>query len=70
MQGKNLEKIKVVTRFSMSCEQDQSEHKTPKDQLISKANFKVFILTKQAKKIFLYFCPSLKKPLNSGRNKR
>ena len=29
-----------------------------KGQLISKANFKVFIWAKTPKKIFLYFCPS------------
>ena len=29
-----------------------------KGQLISKANFKVFIWTKKPTKIFLYFCPS------------
>ena len=31
----------------------------PKGQLISKANFEVFIWTKKRAKIFLYFCPSL-----------
>ena len=30
-----------------------------KGQLISKANFEVFIWTKKRTKIFLYFCPSL-----------
>ena len=30
-----------------------------KGQLISKANFEVFIWTKKQTKIFLYFCPSL-----------
>ena len=34
-----------------------------KVQLISKANFKVFIRSKKPTKIFLYFCPSFKKPL-------
>ena len=41
-----------------------------KGQLISKANFKVFIWTVRPTKIFLYFCPSFKKPLKSGWNKR
>ena len=41
-----------------------------KGQLISKANFKVFIWTKKPTKINLYFCPSFKKPLRSGWNKR
>ena len=40
-----------------------------KGQLISKANFKVFIWTKKPTKIFLYFCASFKKPLKSGGNK-
>ena len=39
------------------------EHKSvltiTKGQVISKANFKVFIWTKNPMKIFLYFCPSL-----------
>ena len=34
-----------------------------KGQLISKANFKLFIWTKKLTKIFLYFCPRSKKPL-------
>ena len=41
-----------------------------KGHLISKANFKLFISTKKPTKISLYFCPSFKKPLKSGRNKR
>ena len=41
-----------------------------KGQLISKANYKVFIWTKKPTNIFLYFCPSFKKPLKSVRNKR
>ena len=41
-----------------------------KGQLISKANFNVFVWTKKSTKIFLYFCPSFKKPLKCGRNKR
>ena len=36
-----------------------------KNQLISKANFKVFIWTKKWTKIFLYFCPSLEKEVRS-----
>ena len=39
-------------------------------QLILKTNSKLFIWTKKPTKIFLYFCPSFKKPLKSGRNKR
>ena len=34
-----------------------------KGQLISKANFKVFISTKKPKKIFMYFCSSFIKPI-------
>ena len=41
-----------------------------KVQLISKTNFKIFICTKKPIKIFLYFCPSLKKLSQSGQNKR
>ena len=33
-----------------------------KGQLISKANFKVFIWTKKRRKLFLYFYPSFKNP--------
>ena len=40
------------------------------DQLILKASFKVFNWTKKTTKIFLYFCPSFKKPLESGPIKR
>ena len=39
-------------------------------QLISKANFKVFIWTKKPTEIFLYFFPSFKKIFLSGGNKR
>ena len=42
----------------------------PKGQLISKANFRIFIWTKKPMMIFLYFCPSFKKPMKSGRNKQ
>ena len=41
-----------------------------KGQLILKVNFKVFIWIKKTTKIFLYFCPSFKKPLKRGRNQR
>ena len=41
-----------------------------KGQVISKANFKVFIWTKKPMKLFLYFCLRLRKPLKSGQNKR
>ena len=39
-------------------------------QLISKTNFKVFIFIKKPTIIFIYICPSFKKPLKSGWNKR
>ena len=60
--GKNMKKRVKFSRFR--------EIKTPnefrigkimpkaKGQLISEANFKVFIWTKNRTKIFLYFCPS------------
>ena len=41
-----------------------------KGQLISKANFKVFIGTQKTSEILFYFCPSFKKPLKSGQNQR
>ena len=41
-----------------------------KGQLISKANFKVFIWTKKPTKTFLYFCPSFKKCLKSDWSKK
>ena len=44
--------------------------KSAKGHLISKVNFKFFLLTKKPTKMFLYFCPSFKKPLKSGQNKR
>ena len=40
------------------------------DQLILKASFKVFNWTKKATKIFLYFCPSFKRSLKSGRKEK
>jgi hypothetical protein len=36
-----------------------------KGQLIPKAKFKVFYLNQKSTKIFLYYCPSFKKPLKS-----
>ena len=41
-------------------------HQQPKGQVISKANFEVFIWTTKRAKIFLYFCPSL---LNGSNHK-
>ena len=41
-----------------------------KGQTISKVSSKLFIWTKKPMKIFLYFCPSFKKPFKSGQNKR
>ena len=35
-----------------------------------KSKFQSFHLNQKPTKIFLYFCPSFKKPLKSGRNKR
>ena len=40
----------------------------PKGQLILKANFEVFIWTKNRTKIFLYFCPSSLKWIKSKKN--
>ena len=40
-------------------------HWLSKGQLISKVNFKVFIWTIKRTKIFLHFCPSLKKKVRS-----
>ena len=40
----------------------------PKGQIISKANFEVFIWTKNRSKIFLYFCPRSLKWIKSKKN--
>ena len=47
----------VVVRPSWTLKKEGGGAKPDKGQIISKANFEVFIWTKNRTKIFLYFCP-------------
>ena len=62
--------MKPVTEATTEAINKTATMTTTKGQLILKGLFKVYICNKKQTKIFLYFCPSFKKPLKSGRNKR